>query len=82
MKRLIVTLLSFYQSFVSPFLHQLLGLQTACRYPQTCSEYAKESIQKHGIRRGTFLSVKRILSCQPFTNRLRSGTLRKKGISK
>src|SRR5580700_2059694 len=35
-----------------------------CRYTPTCSEYSIEAVEKHGIRRGLYLSVKRIQSCR------------------
>lgn len=67
MTRLFITLITFYQKFLSPLLHQLLGLKTACRYPISCSAYAKRVIAEYGILRGGALAVKRILSCQPFS---------------
>lgn len=37
-----------------------------CRYYPTCSAYAEEAIQRHGVRGGLALGVKRILRCHPF----------------
>lgn len=68
MKSIFLTLITFYQQFISPILHQLLGMQSACRYPQSCSSYAKETIEAHGIVRGGGMAIKRIVNCQPFTN--------------
>lgn len=68
MKKIIVTFISVYQSFFSPLLKQLLGSSAFCRFSPSCSQYAKIMIQKHGVIKGTALSSKRILSCQPFTN--------------
>ncbi|MFP4446662.1 MAG: membrane protein insertion efficiency factor YidD [Desulfosudaceae bacterium] len=53
-------LIRAYQRFVSPFL------RPACRFYPTCSEYAYQSIGRHGLWKGAFLSVKRILKCHPF----------------
>lgn len=36
-----------------------------CRFEPTCSNYAIEAIEKHGIIKGIFLSIKRILKCNP-----------------
>src|SRR5260370_6946250 len=36
-----------------------------CRYTPTCSEYSIEAVEKHGIRTGLYLSLKRIQSCRP-----------------
>ena len=35
----------------------------ACRYDPTCSEYSVQAVEKHGIRRGLVLSMKRLFSC-------------------
>lgn len=37
-----------------------------CRFTPTCSTYALEALSLHGALRGTWLSVVRILKCQPF----------------
>lgn len=66
LKQILIASLSFYQKIISPLLHQLLGVQSACRFSPTCSEYAKESIKEKGALRGSFMAVKRLLSCQPF----------------
>lgn len=38
----------------------------SCRFYPTCSNYAKEAITKYGFLKGIFLSIKRILRCNPF----------------
>jgi putative membrane protein insertion efficiency factor len=53
-------LLRIYQAAVSP----LLG--TRCRFHPTCSAYAREAIEKHGLGKGTALAAKRLLRCHPF----------------
>lgn len=50
----------FYRRFISPFL------PGSCRFYPSCSEYALEAIEKHGALKGAFLSVKRIIKCNPF----------------
>ncbi len=66
MKQLALILLSFYQRILSPLLHQVFGVQSACRYFVTCSEYGKQMIMKHGALGGGKMAVKRVISCQPF----------------
>ena len=53
-------LIRSYQRFLSP----LLG--SHCRYHPTCSEYARESIARYGLVRGSWLGLRRILRCHPF----------------
>jgi len=67
MKTSILFLLTIYQRIGSPLLHQLLGQKNMCRYEKSCSEYAKEVIGNHGVLQGSFLAVKRLLSCSSFT---------------
>lgn len=52
-----------YQKFISPFL------PATCRYTPTCSAYAVEALQKHGIVKGLYLAARRILSCHPWGKR-------------
>lgn len=53
-------LIALYQSCISPLT------PAACRYTPTCSQYAKEAITKHGPFKGGWLSLKRILRCNPW----------------
>ncbi len=65
LKKFVISILVFlikgYQMVLSPFLGA-----NKCRYIPTCSEYAKEALQKHGILKGIWFSMKRILSCAPW----------------
>jgi uncharacterized protein len=38
----------------------------ACRYTPTCSEYAMEAIERHGVLRGGLKAAARLLRCHPF----------------
>jgi putative membrane protein insertion efficiency factor len=53
--------LRLYKRFISPVL------PPACRFTPTCSEYAAEAIEKHGILRGSTLAVRRLARCGPWT---------------
>lgn len=55
-----VAVLDFYKRFLSPLLPR------ACRFEPTCSVYAREAIARHGLGRGAWLAVRRILRCNPF----------------
>jgi putative membrane protein insertion efficiency factor len=61
MKFLVLNFLRLYKAFLSPFL------PPSCRFTPTCSEYAECAVEKYGALRGTWLGVKRILRCQPFS---------------
>ena len=52
-----IIIIKFYQSFISP----LIG--SNCRYTPTCSTYSIDSLKKHGLIKGMFLSIKRISKC-------------------
>jgi hypothetical protein len=51
-----------YQRFLSP----LLGPR--CRYHPSCSEYAAQALQRHGILRGSLLASWRLLRCNPWSH--------------
>jgi putative membrane protein insertion efficiency factor len=59
MKFLVLDLLGIYKAMVSPFL------PPACRFEPTCSEYARQAVEKYGALKGTWMGIKRILRCQP-----------------
>ncbi len=58
---MIRALIRGYQLCVSPFL------MPSCRYLPTCSDYALESIEVHGVYRGGWLGLKRICRCHPWS---------------
>ena len=60
MKKTMIFLIRFYQKIISPILPNV------CRYKPSCSEYFIEALQIHGVFRGTFLGIKRILKCHPW----------------
>ncbi len=60
MKWLLIKLVRIYQRFLSP----LCG--GCCRFKPTCSEYMIEAIEKHGVIKGLYLGIKRILRCHPW----------------
>jgi putative membrane protein insertion efficiency factor len=57
--RIVAAPARFYKRFISPLL------PPACRFEPTCSVYAAEAIETHGLY-GIWLAIKRILKCQPF----------------
>lgn len=57
----LLLLVRAYVVFLSPFLGG------ACKFYPSCSNYAREAIERHGARRGSVLALKRLLRCHPFT---------------
>lgn len=64
MKKLLIFLINGYQKHISSLLSQK-GIH--CKYYPTCSEYTKQAIEKYGAIKGSFLGIKRILKCNPFS---------------
>lgn len=60
MRWIFVALLRLYKLILSPFLPQ------ACRFYPSCSQYASQAIEKHGVLRGGILAAKRLARCHPF----------------
>lgn len=60
MTAVLVALLRFYQIALSP-----LG-RPRCRFFPTCSEYAIQSLQRHGAGLGMWRSARRLARCHPF----------------
>lgn len=58
--RMLIGCIRVYQAVGSPFFGR------HCRFQPTCSHYAVEAIEVHGSIRGSWLTVKRLLRCQPF----------------
>lgn len=59
MKRILIGIIKLYQRIPGSFHLQ-------CRHIPTCSNYAIEAIETYGSIYGIFLSIKRILRCNPF----------------
>lgn len=61
MKYVLIALLRFYRFFISPLYGQV------CRYHPTCSAYALEAVTVHGSVRGSWLALRRLASCHPWS---------------
>lgn len=61
MAKILIAIIRAYQICLSP----LLGKN--CRFSPSCSQYTLEAIRKYGSFRGSYLGVRRIIRCHPFT---------------
>ena len=59
-QHLLIGLIRAYQLLLSPFI----GNQ--CRFTPTCSQFAREAVEKHGAIRGSWLAVRRVSRCHPW----------------
>ncbi|MFY0652557.1 MAG: membrane protein insertion efficiency factor YidD [Cyclobacteriaceae bacterium] len=60
LKKLFILPILFYQYSISPLF------PSSCRFSPTCSQYAKEAIQKYGPLKGLVKAIKRISRCHPW----------------
>jgi putative membrane protein insertion efficiency factor len=60
MKLFLIKSISFYQKYISGFK------RPSCVFYPSCSEYAKEAINKYGVFKGSRLSFFRIIRCHPW----------------
>lgn len=60
MKNIFIKIIILYRKFISPLFGK------CCRFYPSCSEYAILALKKHGLFKGLFLSIKRVVKCNPF----------------
>ena len=59
-KTFVLAAIRFYQAALSPMN------PWGCKYWPSCSHYALEAIERHGLRHGVALALRRLLRCHPF----------------
>ncbi len=60
LSRLMIAIITLYRWTISP----LLG--NRCRFYPSCSHYAIDALRQHGVLRGGYLSLRRLLRCHPW----------------
>jgi uncharacterized protein len=60
MKALLLSMLRGYQYAISP----LFG--ASCRFYPSCSDYAREALERHGALKGSWLALRRVARCHPY----------------
>lgn len=63
MKRLTLNLLKLYQKHLAPINYGVL----TCKFEPSCSHYAYQAIDKHGVLRGSLMGTWRVLRCNPLS---------------
>ncbi|HEY3373978.1 MAG TPA: membrane protein insertion efficiency factor YidD [Candidatus Aquicultor sp.] len=61
MKQIAIALIKIYQKAISPLT------PPSCRFYPTCSHYALQAIEKHGLIKGGVMATGRVLRCHPFS---------------
>ncbi|MEO0304323.1 MAG: membrane protein insertion efficiency factor YidD [candidate division WOR-3 bacterium] len=61
MNRIFIFFIKIYKRFISPMF------PPTCRFTPTCSEYALHAYQKYNFIKASFLTIRRILRCNPFS---------------
>ena len=59
MKKILITLIKIYQKIPGNF-------HNSCRHIPTCSNYGIEAIERYGSFKGSVMTIKRILRCNPW----------------
>ena len=70
-QKLAIASIKFYKYFISPYLGD------CCIYKVSCSDYARLAILKHGVWRGSFKVLVRLLHCHPFVDMVTRSNLEK-----
>ena len=60
LRAILIGLIRFYQAAISPYT------PPSCRYTPTCSAYAIEAVERHGVLRGGWLFLRRFARCHPW----------------
>lgn len=60
--RICLVMITMYRGLIRPLL---IG---SCKFCPTCSEYAATALSRHGLWRGGWLALRRVLRCHPFSS--------------
>ena len=56
----VISIIHFYQKYISAMT------APSCRFYPSCSQYAVEAIETHGLFKGSYLAIRRLSKCHPF----------------
>ncbi len=60
MRFILISVIRLYRLILSPFVGQ------HCRFFPSCSHYAETAVERHGVLRGSWLALRRLLRCHPW----------------
>lgn len=60
LRGLLLLLVRLYQLAISPLK------PPTCRFYPTCSHYAIQAVEKYGVLKGSWMTIKRVIKCHPF----------------
>ena len=60
MRKILILIIRAYQYLLSPMMGP------SCRFYPSCSCYAQEALERHGVTKGGWLAVRRLLRCHPW----------------
>ncbi len=60
MRRIFIGCIKGYRYVISPLM------ANHCRFHPSCSSYAIQALETHGAIKGSYLTIRRLLRCQPF----------------
>ena len=63
MRQVILHFIVFYQRYLRPCI------PSVCRFTPSCSEYARQAVDKYGVTKGAFFAVMRLIRCHPWSRR-------------
>lgn len=61
--KLLIKIIGGYRRFISP------NKAPCCRFIPTCSQYAIDALTKYGAIKGSYLAIRRLLRCHPFSGK-------------
>lgn len=60
MKKILIKIIKWYQKILGNFHYN-------CKFTPTCSNYMIEALEVHGLIKGCYLGIKRIIRCNPLS---------------
>jgi len=56
----LIQMIRLYRALISPLF------PLTCRFHPSCSNYMESAVERHGVFKGVYLGIKRILKCHPW----------------